>query len=391
MTQRERSMAMIVGAVVFVIGVGWGAHNFVYQPFVNVKKSIVDEMSKRGELKRKLAELEDVEKQWQGRTARTLAVDPKDAQLRFRENLLTLLERHGLLTDPNSRGTKITPGAITGDKNKFVDVQMTVQASGTLKEIVGFLVDFYRQDYIARIDRVDMQADQNAMNALERGKQAVKKPGRTVAAAQPASLGPDGPPLNVTLYASTLVLPPVANIKPAPLESIVELETGRLRFPVDTYAEIVQRNFFAPYQPPPPPPPPPPPGPQPTTQDVAVVPPPPPPPPPPAGPPRDAPEKHFLLGTSMLNGEPLAYVRDERKPNEPLLRVHLDEKVDDGVLMMIHQRGLVIRVASADGRKVDYFYPLKAPNPASFAEREELRPDSHPDVYEALQDEFLND
>lgn len=392
MTQRERWLGMLFGGTVAGLALWWGVNHMIVTPFKNVQAGIRSARNVGIELENKLREYAKVSENWQVRTHKTLAVDPKDAQLRFTENTNLLLERHGLLNGPSGRETKVTPGSLVHDKNGFWTVPITVQASGTLKAIVGYLIDFYRQDYLSRIDRIDMQVDQGAITAFEKSKPgAAPKRGKGGPANGPAgpAIGPDGPPINVTIYASTVTLPSVARIKPTPIEQIEELENGRLRYPVSTYAEIVQDNLFAPYQPPPPPPPPPAtqqaqiaatqPEPQKTIVPVVVT------------PPRDAPEQHLLLGTTVLNGEALAYVKDERHPGDELTKYHLDDPIDDGTLLMIHQRGIVVRAKQPDGRKVDYFYPIRVPNPASFADREELTPVNHPEVYEALERAFVQD
>ncbi len=397
MTQRERLLAITLGLTLGVLGAGWLVQRFVVSPLVTVRQQIAAEGVRRGELNRKLAELDRVEQDWKAQVARTLAAEPKEAQLRFRENMQMLLERHGLAAGSQDKGAKISPGSIiTDNRTGFVDVPLSIQTTGSLRQIVGFLVDFYRQDYAARIDQVSMTADLRegaaggapaAAAGSSRAGRRTRSPGPATASV--ANYGLDGPPVNVTIDVVTLVAPKLAKVEASPAAGVQELESGRLRFPVETYQEIVERSLFAPYVPPPPPPPPP----DPAAPPPAVVVEPNLPPPPPPAPLRDQPERQILIGTTVINGVPYAYVLDERDGRNTVTRYGHDARLDgegNAVVLLIHPRGMVVRARDDAGRATDYFYPLRQPEPASFAERVPLTEEEYPEVVAALRAEFVD-
>jgi hypothetical protein len=95
--------------------------------------------------------------------------------------------------------------------------------------------------------------------------------------------------------------------------------------------------------------------------------------------PREGADQKFVRVTTCLDGEPACYVYDELHKDQPPLKFCLDEDIDDGRLLLILPRGLVVRVGQED-----YFYPLGK----SFEDREKLDPDEHPEAWEALHREL---
>ncbi|MCK4343271.1 MAG: hypothetical protein KAY37_16275 [Phycisphaerae bacterium] len=392
MTRREKIIALCVGGTLGGLGLVWAARNVVVDPFLEVREQIAVEQTKRVKLKKQESNLERVKKDWAELTARTLAADPEEAQRRFRTNIHELLERHGLVNDPKTKDSKVSPGAISLDKNGFYKVPVNVNTTGTLKQIVGFLCDFYRQPYIARLDKVTIGADKSVISDANSPRRSSTNDKRTRSRTSrrssrrrrtSAPIGPDGPVLTVSITATTLVLPKVSDIKPRPIEELVELETGSLLHELAAFNEISEKNLFKPYQPPPSPPP------------VAVAPVKTPevkqtePVKEPSPPvvkvdPRAGAGQLYVRMTSLLNGQPVTYVFDENRLVDPPKQFFHDDEIDDGVLLLIHPRGLVVRVTAENGRQTDYFYCLGD----SFADREELSPELHPEVWLAIQDEF---
>jgi hypothetical protein len=383
MTKREKVLSLCMGATLGGVGLWMVVNWAVVQPFRNVEQAIRDERAYGDRLHAKLRELRDVERDWQRLTARTFSDDPKVAQRRFREDIHQLLEMHEL-GEP-----KVSPGTFILRKDGAIEVPLNISAAGTLNEIVGFLCGFYRRDYLARLDKVRITAEQSiigdANSARRAGRSGARRAGRgaaSPAAAETASAagGPHGPELKVNISAVTLVLPAVPGVEPTPLEKVDVLDSGRLLRPVDEYSEITAKNMFSPHRPRPvevakksdeePP-------------DVPVT-----PTPGPVRPtvdPRIGADQRFVRTTTRLNGAPVAYVYDDSQPTQPPTPHRLDEPIDDGTLLLIHPKGIVVRVDEG-GTETDYFYPLGT----SFKDRVELTPDNLPDIWQALENEFVH-
>jgi hypothetical protein len=101
-------------------------------------------------------------------------------------------------------------------------------------------------------------------------------------------------------------------------------------------------------------------------------------------PPRQPPRPNKkLVGTTSTNGELVAYVRNEGRRELPLERVGLNESIDDGTLVLVHPRGIVVQVEEQAGEAFAfryYVYRLGTP----FTEREELNPEVYPGIREEL-------
>ncbi len=395
MTQRERYMAIGVGGTLAGLGLWWLVNTVAITPFRGIKKDIADARQQQTKLRGELSALADIDQAFQEVTAQTLSTDPQEAQLLFMENIHRLLARHGLSSDPSAQDTKVSPGPLVSNKADFTRVPVTINTAGTLKQVIGFLSDFYRQNYIARIDKVTLSAESRVITDVNRGRargdRAARRPrGPRSRRGNAGAIGPDGPELTVHITATTLVLPKVKGVKATPIAAaeeplIEELEQGDLPREFGAYAAVLERNLFKPYTPPPPPPPPKPTNP--TPPPVAKIDDEPTPPQPPVEPPPPPPPDWLrLCGVSNLNGKPVALVANDRDPIAPVERYYHDEGFDSGTLLLIHPQGVVVRVPDRRGDgHTDYFYPLGA----SFAQREELDPDLHPRVWAALQDEFV--
>lgn len=378
MTQREKIMALCVAGTLGGYGLVTAVRWAVLEPLRAVDKQIAQQRDVQHQLKSSRKALRRVEGDWAGLTGRTLADDPKEAQQRFREDMHLLLAKHGL------RDPKMSAGTFQKHKNGFMGVPLNISASGTLKDVVGFLTDFYGSNYLARLDKVSIAADQRVINDVNSPRRRASK-GRNPRRNTLQTSGPDGPELRVSISAVTLVLPELKGLDHPLCEEVLREEQGRLPREVAAYTEIFDSNLFQPHKPP----------------EVVVKPPEP-----------DETEEvveerveertvvvdrragasqQLLVATIALNGKPQAYVMDKREPLDPPAKYREDDPIDDGVLLLIHPKGLVVRVEEAGGRVKDYFYPLRVyPGPASFADREELDEWAHPDVWRAMEAEFLN-
>ncbi len=377
MTRREKILGLCVGGTLAGLALVSVMQWVVVEPFRNMQKQIDAERERGHSLRGQLDALADVESQWQNWTRRTFSDDPKVAQRRFREEMHQLLEIHGL-SEP-----KVSPGTFVKYKDGSTGVPLNISAAGTLNEVVSFLTDFYRIDWLARLDKVRITAKPEVIDDVNNPAKMRRRPtgrrGGTSAPGGPVSVGPQGPELTVNISALNLVLPRLGEKVPHPvMEEVVHLPRGTLSREPEEYNAIFASNLFMPHRPKPPTPTPDP------THEVAerpVVESPRPAPPPP----RPDAERKFLKAMGRLNGTLVAYVVDETDSKDPLKRVHLDEKMDDGTLILICAgEGVVVRV-NDHGRDRDYFYPLGA----SFRERVELDADLHPKVWEALEREFV--
>lgn len=384
MTRREKVLAMCVGGTLgglaLVMLVRWA----ILEPFESVRNDIAQEQRRNQKLRARLDALDRIEQLWQEQTRRTLAADPAQAEIRFRTAMDVLFTRHGL------RVRSVRPGTpVRSKKDGPIGVPLSFSVSGTLNQLVGFLCDFYRQDFAARLDKLFISSGQGLIMSVNnpKGRPPSGRAGRPSPAggAARAEAGPHGPELSVDISAITLVLPKMSDIPHEIPDEIAELTDGRVLRSRGDYNRIFEHSLFVPFQEKPatvvasqP---------APTTQPTAKA--PPPPPPPPVNPRPDA-EHLYLVATTQLRGERVAYVVDDRQRDKPAQEYRLDEAIDDGTLVLIHPKGIVVRVGPPGQPKKDYFYPLRKVSPAlSFKEREELNPIDHPEVWDALQREFV--
>ncbi len=375
MSGRERNLAIVLGLTLGGLGLAGAVQFVVLGPLKTIQDQIKAENKRQGELQKKLGALATVELEWQRQVAHTLASDAGEAQIAFRAKLLQLLERHGLSNDPASKNTKISPGQLAANKAGFVRVPMMINATGTLKEVVGFLCDFYRQGFTARLERVTLAANQAEVNEALPSAVGRARPGKPGGPRKSATLGPDGPELTVTITACTLVLPRIDGVQAVPNADPEEDPNGLLQRDRLVYNTIFDKNIFRPYQPPPPPV---------TvkpveTQPVVVAPPKtePVPPPPPVRP--DAP---YLCARilDVRDGQPVVFVYDTREATKEPNEYKLDDPLDDGTLFMVVpgvKGGFVVTAKdAATGVTKAYFYRLGE----TFDERKEVTAETHPEL-----------
>jgi hypothetical protein len=383
MTRREKIMAVGVAGTVGALGLVMLARWAVVEPFRTVRAQITEESKRAQRLRANLEKLDVVADKWRGLTGRTFSEDPKEAQQLFREDVQQLLvERHGL------KNAKLSPGTFVKYKDGSTGVPLRIDATGTLNQITGFLCDFYRRDYLARLDKVRITADQaviSNVNAPPRGgarsTPRTRGKGERTEPAPPApaglEIGPDGPELKLNVSAVTLVLPKFKSLEhPVLGREVTDLEHGRLLRDLSEYNVVFQHNLFAPYRERPPVVATPTPTTQPKVEEHRPAPPPP--------PTRVGADQKVVICTTTLNGRPLTYVLDKAGGAAPVSKFYLDEAIDDGTLRLILPRGLVVGVPQPAGGEQDYFYPLGK----SFADREGVTAESHPEVVEALARAF---
>lgn len=392
MTKRERNLAILVGGTLGGLALWSAVSRMAVAPFKTVREQITAAQRQQNELTVKLGQTAKVREQYAALTDRTISADAATAGFKFREEIHGLLEAHGL-REPftNELPAHGLPDGVT-------EVAVSVRANGTLSEIVGFLVDFYQRPYLARIDKIRLTVDEHGASANAKTGTASKPPPRTTPAAgnkskkspaggEPSSPSPvrasraaeddAGPRLKLTLTAVTLVAPPIKGIPYNPGTAVaVAGGQGRLGLPVEDYALIYDTNLFKEWKPPkqvvkvdPPDDPPN------KNREEGVTPPPPPLPPPAA--------KKTLVSTSARAGELRALVRNDDKDTEPLQKVQLNDALEDGKVVLIHPRGIVVHVTTARGSDSgkSFFYKLGKP----FSDRVELTSAEFPELWAELQ------
>lgn len=373
MNQRERVLAGCVASVIVVSGGYALIKSQVYEPAQQLKADIASEREYRNTLEVRLNGSEGIVQRWQEQTGQTLDQEWFAAHQAFREDVGLLLKRNNL-TD----GLKINKHkervAKDGPREGFIELPLAVRVEGRLTDLDNFLRDFFQRPYLVRLDKLQLGAE-HTRKSKKRKKGARSEP-----------------QLGISMILSTLVLPKVKNVdhptfdlaafnNPDPEAELVLAAAPRLRWQeeMDTYGEIAEKNVFENYEPPPPPPvardrP------KPLEQRKED----PPPPPPPVNPRPDA-DKLVVRGTGWLDDGPIAYVARSDRLDEPPTGYRLNDDVDDGRLVLIVARGIVVRTTppKRGPRRPakHYFYPLGS----TFAEREEVDPDAHPEIERQLR------
>lgn len=346
MTLREQRIAIAAGVLGGAAALYYGGKSLFVAPLLGQQKAIsaADGEITKLEARKKL--LQNSRSEWARLASRTLEVGADRAHSRFREDILNALEAHGFTK------RDLTVKALSAHKFKdgSIELPLTVNTKGKLKDLVALLVDLARREYLLRIDMLSITAPQ--------GREATAPTGRNRSSATTRA-APDaaGPDLAIVFTATTLALPKIDDIPHRPASQPGQSERGRLpRDPAD-YEQIVAANIFAEYVPPPPvaatqaaPPV----AANPNPPDVAPT------TPPPPDPRKDA--AHFTVKAAVTGRDavPEAWVYDDRQNTEPPRRIKLNELIDDGVLVLVHTRGIVVRSTQGSAAGSDYFYKVGA-------------------------------
>ena len=148
---RERLLALIVGCVA-ILAVGFFIYSWVHGQFDRRAKEIARLNSDIKKFERTAA---------QGRTAaakiaqyerRSLPANHEAARTRYSTWLVNEMELAGLI-EPDVRFTTATGG----DKDLFIKQNFTVEAIGTLPQVVELLHAFYSVDWTHRITRLSLR------------------------------------------------------------------------------------------------------------------------------------------------------------------------------------------------------------------------------------------
>jgi hypothetical protein len=307
MNKRDRLLLLGFGALVALI--------VVFQGYKKYQNALADQRTEIRRQEGRLASVQLEQRQakegqdkWVKLGAQTFAMDENQARGRFRDELHELVRVAGL-THPDVT----LNSSMAWLKNGIRILPCTVQADGSLANMVRFFFELHREPYVARCKSLSIQqvADK-------------KRPGV----------------LKLTATIETLILP--AN-KKVPTITPVELEKGK-RKPIERslfakltdYEVITLHNMMEPYTAP---------APvavavsQPAQGPVVHAPPPPPPPPPP---PADA-NKILARVLSSPRGQQ-AILQDAgagASPTAQDTRVVVGETLYGGTLVFVHPRGVV--------------------------------------------------
>lgn len=401
MTGRERILAGGIGGALGLYGAYWGGRTFIYEPYQEKKAAIATEKvrnaERTGDLARKITLLQN----WQRRTASTLAAREEKAMQTFREDVQKLLAAHNLTADenltvtPRSRDVQIK----TLNGETYTELTLTIDVRGELGQMVDFLRDIYRRPYFVCVSKWNMNAESGGPNPTAGGGGKSGTRGRPSATGQrhnngakaashlesePSSAPVDqplaaspagGPRLKFTVSLTTLVLPENHDAPHTPLNATdLETKLGDLVPASQDFIEIASINPFSVWEPAKPPPVDTPvaKGPDATaTKPVTPTPP----------PPRT---KDTLVATVSLNGEPVAYIRNEDRKQDEARKYKLNDDLEGGRIILIHPYGVVARgkPGTANAGK-EFFYPLGS----LLSERKELsqvNPDEIPGMLDEL-------
>ncbi len=363
MTQREKVLAGMMGGVV-AVGVGYSVvKKVVIDRFNDMHAKIADAETRRANLLRRVNDESHWPDEWKDLVAHTFAGDEVLAQQELRKDVQQLLDRYGMA------GARVSNVAAARLKSGASEVAVTVDASGSIDQIVRLLRDIYQRPYLKQLYSLTIDAKEQRI-----------EPG---GAEQPYTLN---------LKLATLLPPKLPGIEGQRIADLDQLNAMEqplnpldgmtLAMAPESYDRISEINIWQNYLPPKPytlPPPPPPDDPN-GGRDKGR------PAPPPPDPRRNA-DKLKVIGTAALDGEPVVYVQKTDRLTEPPARHHVGDKVDDGEVVLIHPTGMVVRTVDekrAEGgrtNEIDYFYPLGA----TFKERERLDAGDHPDVFTELE------
>lgn len=357
MTLRERNLAIgVVGAIVVFGGIGL-VRSAIIAPRARLQSELAAERARADDQEKRSLLPATTFAAWEAQTRRTLGLEGDKVSGAFRDDVSELLVKHKLTKDLtiSPRDPRTVQKSI---RKGFSEVGLQVSVKGTLDNLVGFLHEFYQRPYQKRVSRMSVSVEGGSATATSSDAQKSAKAGGKGA----ASSGKSEPTLNISLTLTTLMLPRNENRAWTELGHPVfdpkqpgDARPDTLALELAGYQVISKVNPFKMYAPPP-------------AGPIAKVPDTQPRIEPDHPKPPARPNHHVLVYTASLNGMPIAYVDESGKKTETPVAKHLNEKVDDGTLVLVHPQGMVVRAhPHGGGDPKFYFYPLGA----SFKERVE--------------------
>jgi len=379
MNPREKKLAIAMGVLLAAAGL-WAVVKYgVVKRWQTLQANIAKTQSDAERYRKNLEVARAAEADWSA--LRPLSHNVDRAQNKFLQNLHQLLDKNGLAEDCTV--TPQAPRELAKTKG-MTEVRATIAARGTLQQIVNFLCDFHERDYLARLDRIKIAAEQKPASATRSpapstpAKSSRRRGSRSTAAAtrEGPGYGAEGPTLNVTIEASALVLGELKIGNTVVAQPTAEAgedaePVERLPRARDEYARIWESNIFKLWQEPPPPPP----------REVATA---------EAPAPQSEPEPQYeppppsrpnkrIGATISMSGKLAVLILDCDDPGRPSEKVEINQPVDDGTLVLVipgGNGGMVVQVPERRGVKY-YFYPFghdETGRQYTFADRREIDP-----------------
>ncbi len=374
MVQREKRVAVVMLGAIAVLGGYSLIRAVVIQPRQDQIAALHQERARRDKLDNILAGEAASRERWHDLTRRTLSTHADEAHKQFFKDAADLIAASGLREPSNAKVISAGQPIRFKDRTRkgFVELPLSVTVEGDLTQLTEFLIRIYELPYLVRVNSVTIARDasEGAGGSSARGRRAAREASTK---------------LSVAMKLSTLVLPAIPDVEHPVYDPTSATETQPVSMSllatrdVSEYEEIAKRNLFELFRPPPPP--------EPERPAVADSRPPKPQEPPPRDP-REGTEDLFLTATLSLNGEPVAYVSDQSRREEPPQKVRLNEQLDDGRLVLIHPSGVVVQSpmppaggAGGEGGTYYYYYAFKK----SFRDREPLNLDDATEVARQLR------
>ena len=355
MSQREKTLAVIVGALAAMVLGYYSVTSLALGPSVDLDKKIAAAEQKLADLDRVLAQKPHFIAAWTDLAGRTLATGENEAVTRLGSELNGLATRHNL-----QKRTIKPQGAVVLDRKTGLKlVRFTMSGETSLKDTVELLHDFYRLPYVLRMRELSLNP-----KARSNGRE-----------------------VKLTAKVESLLLPEtdLAAVVPAS-DGATEAGLGRLGegATLAHYAGIHKRNLFAPYEAPKPKP----------TPRRDPTPKPDPRPRPKPEPPKcqqdaDGAKQTIVALLSYWDEVAEEYVeevvttgaasRSARGKNVKgasgsETRYRIGDECDGSTLVMVHWRGAVTQCEATGSR---YVYELGE----TLAQRHELTQEDYPEIY----------
>ncbi len=373
MTSREQVLIGSAATVAVLFGGYQAIRSYIVAPRMQLQQDIRDAQIERESLEERLLPSYSSRQRWQRATSTTFSNDIELSTLAFRAEITRLLQANSL-----KDAATLTPRPVEvinkGPRAGFTTIKLGLKFDAPLQRVVSLLEDIYAAPYIKRVDQLAIAAAPNDVKP-KRGKPS------------------PNPTLGVTMTVSTLVLPnaPDKKLAATPFDPEWTKDPewkSRLEPYLDEqtdFARVWQSNMFrlteARERPKPPPvkvekP-----------VDVARNDKPEatekPPPRPPVNRRPDA-DQFTLIGSTAEDGQPTAFVFDVRQAADPPLEFQLNDEFDDGHLVLIDPRCVVIRANERKPAGGDKFYIYA--NGRTFEERDKLTEQNYPEIWRLLQE-----
>lgn len=152
MNERERKMAMIVGAGLAVAVLYYGVNFLFISPMTEAKKKYSQNVKKQNALKKLVDSERKLAKTWNDYAARTFSFDALKAQDLFGQDLKRLAKQHGF----ESANFKKKNGKNIGRKTKISTVGHQITTTGEYIKIVEFIRGIYQSPYLCQITKLSI-------------------------------------------------------------------------------------------------------------------------------------------------------------------------------------------------------------------------------------------